>query len=84
MSAVFDDTERAVFGEALIKEAVDKLADWLRKDNAVVPGSDAATSAEWLTLYYLFVIAGRRRGLHGMSFLLESAEEMPAVIGGEE
>ncbi|HEY0181730.1 MAG TPA: hypothetical protein VGC09_02885 [Rhodopila sp.] len=84
MSAVFDDTERAVFGEALIQEAVDKLAGWLAKDHAIVPGSDASTSAEWLTLYYLFVIAGRRRGLRGMSFLLEAAEAMPTAIGGEE
>ncbi len=82
MSAGLDPTgERAAFGEALIKEAVDTLGSWLTKDNAVPTGSGAETIAEALALYYRMIIAARRRGLQGLSFLLQSAEEIGGLLG---
>lgn len=84
MSATLDDNSRAEFGESLIKETVDKLAGWLVKDSSVVPGTTATMSAEFLTLYYLFVMAARRGGVEAMAVMLSNAHEIARHLADDE
>ncbi len=81
MSATFDDTERAEFGEALVQQTIDTLAGWLVKDSAVPPRTEPSDAALFLVVYYAFVIAGRRRGAGGVTALLASAREIAGLAG---
>lgn len=83
MSATFDNTtERAEFGHALIQQAVDTLAEWLVKDDSVLPGMSPSQSAEFLTIYYVFVTVARRHGVPGVSVMLTDVQEIAKHVAG--
>ena len=77
VSAIYDmDTPRAVFNEALVQQTVNTLAEWLEKDRAVIPDSTPEECAEYLAIYFLIIICGRRRGPVGLNFFVQSVQDI--------